>query len=170
VCWELLAGVHCSNGCRHVLESNNVVTRLHICDALTNGLNDTSTLVPEDDGEGTLGVLARQCVGICVADTGVVDLNADLVGLGGCDLDILNGEILAGFPGNGGLFWSVQLLGPFVISFLRSPRLSAAQCLSTRADPQAPSLEWRHNAGQRSSGSNHVAKLKDTKLQNVPCR
>lgn len=148
-----------------------MVTRLHVCDALTHGFNDTSTLVSEDDGEGTLRVLARQCVGICVADTGVVDLNADLVGLGGCDLDILNGEVLAGFPGNGSLFWSVQLLGPFVFSFLQSPRLSAAQCLSTRrADPQAPSLECRHNAGQRSSGNNHVTKLKDRKLQNVPCR
>ena len=84
-----------------------MVTGLHVCDTLTNGLDDTSTLVSEDDGEGTLGVLAGQCVGICVADTGVVDLNADLVGPGVSDLDILNGEVLASFPGNGGLFWSV---------------------------------------------------------------
>ena len=84
-----------------------MVTGLHVCDTLTNGLDDTSTLVSEDDGESTLGVLAGQCVGICVADTGVVDLNADLVGPGGSDLDILNGEVLASFPGNGGLFWSV---------------------------------------------------------------
>ena len=84
-----------------------MVTGLHVCDTLTNGLDDTSTLVSEDDGESTLGVLAGQCVGICVADTGVVDLNADLVGPGGSDLDILDGEVLASFPGNGGLFWSV---------------------------------------------------------------
>ena len=57
----------------------------------------------EDDGEGTLGVLAGQCVGICVADTGVVDLNADLMGLWGSNLDILDREVLAGFPGNGSL-------------------------------------------------------------------
>ena len=148
-----------------------MVTGLHVCDTLTNGLDDTSTLVSEDDGEGTLGVLAGQCVGICVADTGVVDLNADLVGPGGSDLDILNGEVLASFPGNGGLFWSVQLLGPFVTSKAPSPRLSAAQCLSIRrADPQAPSLECRHGRGQRGSGSSHIAKLEDKELQNVPCR
>jgi hypothetical protein len=38
-----------------------------------------------------------------VADTSVVNLNADLVGLGGSDLDILDGERLAGSPGNGSL-------------------------------------------------------------------
>ena len=80
-----------------------MVTGLHVCDTLTNGLDDTSTLVSEDDGEGTLGVLAGQCVGICVADTGVVDLNADLMGLWGSNLDILDREVLAGFPGNGSL-------------------------------------------------------------------
>ena len=39
-----------------------------------------------------------------------MNLNADLVGLGGSDLDVLNGEVLAGLPGDGslagdGLFW-----------------------------------------------------------------
>jgi hypothetical protein len=38
-----------------------------------------------------------------VADTGVVDLDADLVGLGGSDLDVLDAEVLAGLPGDGGL-------------------------------------------------------------------
>jgi hypothetical protein len=38
-----------------------------------------------------------------VADTSVVNLNADLVGLGGSDLDVLDGERLAGSPGNGSL-------------------------------------------------------------------
>jgi hypothetical protein len=38
-----------------------------------------------------------------VADTGVVDLNADLMGPWGSDLDILDREVLAGFPGNGSL-------------------------------------------------------------------
>jgi hypothetical protein len=88
----------------YILEGNDVVTGLYVCDALTNGLDNTSTLVPEDDGESTLRVLAGQCVGICVADTGVVDLNADLVGPWWEDFDILDGKVLAGFPGNGGLF------------------------------------------------------------------
>jgi len=81
-----------------------VITGLYVCDSLTNGLDNTSTLVPEDDRESTLGVLSGQRVGICVADTGVIDLNADLVGPGWEDFDILNGKVLAGFPGNGSLF------------------------------------------------------------------
>jgi hypothetical protein len=80
-----------------------VVTGLDVGDALANGLDDTGTLVSKDNGESTLGILARECVGICVANTSVVDLNSDLVGLGGSNLDILNGERLAGLPGNGGL-------------------------------------------------------------------
>jgi hypothetical protein len=47
-----------------VLESNNVVARLHVCDALADGLDDSSALVPEDNGECTLGVLSGECVGI----------------------------------------------------------------------------------------------------------
>lgn len=47
-----------------LLESDDVVADLDVGDALTNGLNDTSTLVSEDDGKSTLGVLARQSVGI----------------------------------------------------------------------------------------------------------
>lgn len=38
-----------------------------------------------------------------VTDTSVVNLNADLVGLGGSDLDILDGQRLTGSPGNGSL-------------------------------------------------------------------
>lgn len=38
-----------------------------------------------------------------MADTSVVNLNADFVSLGGSDLDVLNGEGLAGSPGNGSL-------------------------------------------------------------------
>lgn len=80
-----------------------MVARLHIGDALTNGLDNTSTLVTQDDGESSLWVLAGQSVGICVADSSVVDLNADLVGSWGQDFDVLDGEVLAGFPGDGGL-------------------------------------------------------------------
>lgn len=38
-----------------------------------------------------------------MAHSRVVDLDADLVGLGRRDLDVLEGEGLAGLPGNGGL-------------------------------------------------------------------
>ena len=103
-----------------VLKSNDVVAGLHGGDALADRLDDTGTLMTEDDGESTFGVLSGEGVGVCelsvpagaarererrtsVADTSVVDLNADFVSLGGSDLDVLNGEGLAGSPGNGGL-------------------------------------------------------------------
>lgn len=38
-----------------------------------------------------------------MADAGVADLDADLMGLGRRHLDILNAELLAGAPGNGRL-------------------------------------------------------------------
>jgi len=41
-----------------------MVTRLDIGDALANGLDDPGSFVPEDDGEGTLWILAGQRVGI----------------------------------------------------------------------------------------------------------
>ena len=39
----------------------------------------------------------------CVANTSVVNLHAHLVSLRGCNLDVLNREGLASFPGNSGL-------------------------------------------------------------------
>jgi len=36
-----------------------------------------------------------------MANSSVVNLNANLVCLGRCDLDVLNGEVLASFPGHG---------------------------------------------------------------------
>jgi hypothetical protein len=38
-----------------------------------------------------------------MADTGVVDLDADFVRLGRRDLNVLDGEVLAGLPGDCGL-------------------------------------------------------------------
>ena len=86
-----------------LLKSNDIVTWLDVGDALAYALDDTGTLVAKNDWEGTLGVLARECVGIRVADTGVVDLNANFVCPWWSNLDILNGEVLAGFPGDGSL-------------------------------------------------------------------
>lgn len=87
----------------YLLERNDVVARLHVGDALTNRLDNTSTLMTQDDGEGSLGVLAGQGVGICVADSSVVDLNTDFVCSWGQDFDVFDGQVLAGLPGNGGL-------------------------------------------------------------------
>ena len=77
-----------------------MVAGLDIGDALADGLDDAGTLVAQDDGEGTLGILAGEGVGVCVADAGVVDLDSHLVGLGRGNLDILDAELLASFPGD----------------------------------------------------------------------
>lgn len=47
----------------------------------------------------------------CVADTRVVNLNSDLVGLGRGDLDILDAQRLSSLPGNGGLASDGLLMG-----------------------------------------------------------
>jgi hypothetical protein len=106
-----------------VLEGDDVVARLHVGDTLADGLDDTSTLVSQNNGESTLGVLSGQCVRIffftllahitsrhsdcgsptCVADTSVVDLDSHFVSLGRGDLDVLDAQVLAGLPGHGGL-------------------------------------------------------------------
>lgn len=85
------------------VQGDDMVADLDICDSLADGLDDTGALVTQDDGESTLGILAGERVGVRVADTRVVDLDADFVRLGGCDLDVLDAERLAGLPGNGGL-------------------------------------------------------------------
>jgi hypothetical protein len=50
---------------------------------------------------GVVGGRGLQHTGM--ADTSVVDLDTDFVRAGRQDLDLLNGEVLAGFPGNCGL-------------------------------------------------------------------
>jgi hypothetical protein len=90
-------------GGEDVLEGDDVVAGLHVGDALTNRLDDTSALMSQDNGERALGVLSRQGVRIGMADTGVVNLDSDLVGLGGSDLNVLDAQLLAGLPGHGSL-------------------------------------------------------------------
>lgn len=42
-----------------------MVTGLYVGNALTDRLDVAGTLVAKDNGEGALGVLAGECVGIC---------------------------------------------------------------------------------------------------------
>ena len=83
-----------------------MITRLHVGNSLTNRLDVTGTLMTKDNGESTLGVLARECVCVGMADTSVVDLDTDFVGSGRKDLNLLDGEVLAGFPGNCSLWFA----------------------------------------------------------------
>ena len=57
----------------------------------------------QHDWERALWVLAALSVRIGVADTGVVDLNADFVCLWCCNLDLFNGQIFPSLPGDCGL-------------------------------------------------------------------
>lgn len=52
-----------ANG-RNILESDHIVTGLDGSHTLTDRLDNTGTLVAQDDGESTLGVLAGQSVGV----------------------------------------------------------------------------------------------------------
>jgi hypothetical protein len=121
-----------------VLERNNVVARLYIGDTLTNRLDVSGTFVTEDNGKGTLGVLAGECVGICVADTGVVDLDADFMGPGRENLNLLDGEVLAGFPSNCSLVKSVPVFCLRHLHVCGSRTCASARHLcKSSADPHA---------------------------------
>ena len=51
-------------GAENVLESDDVVADLNGSHTLADGLDNTGTLVTENDGESTLGILAGKSVGI----------------------------------------------------------------------------------------------------------
>lgn len=99
-----------------ILESNNVVTRLDVCDTFSDGLDNTSALVSQNDGEGAFGIFAGQGISIwessvcildirreintCVADTRVVDFNSHFMCFWRRNLYIFNGEIFTSLPGD----------------------------------------------------------------------
>lgn len=98
-----------------------------------------------------------------MADTRVVDLDADFVGAGRQDLDLLNGEVLAGFPGHSGLFfrqrggsWACwEQLVSSCADFKTRSLLSASIRTITRvaaltADPHAKSCNRRRSLGAES--------------------
>jgi hypothetical protein len=51
---------------KYVLERHDVVAGLDVRHALADRLDDAGAFMSQDDREGTLGVLAGECVGICV--------------------------------------------------------------------------------------------------------
>ena len=53
---------------RNLLERDHGVANLYVGDALADRFDDTGTLMSEDNREGALGVLAGECVGICVKE------------------------------------------------------------------------------------------------------
>ena len=71
-------------------------------DARADLAHDAGALVAEDGREDALRVGARQREGVGVADAGRHDLDQHLAGLRAFDVDGLDGEGLAGFPGDRG--------------------------------------------------------------------
>ena len=88
---------------RNVLQRDDVVARLDRRDALADALDDARALVAEHDRKRALRILARQSVGVGVADACVVDLDADFVGLWWCDFDFFDGQVGGRLPGDSGL-------------------------------------------------------------------
>ena len=84
------------------VERDDVVARCDAGDALTDGLHHRTALMAEDGGEHSLSVPARQSVGVGVAHAGVKHAQANLALTGRGDGDGLDGEVLAGFPCDGG--------------------------------------------------------------------
>lgn len=72
----------------------DVVTDIDLGDELSTSNDDTSTLVTTNKRKfGWEGPVTVQCVKICVADTGILDIDKDLIRawLGNGDLLVLEG-------------------------------------------------------------------------------
>jgi hypothetical protein len=65
----------------HTYLDADMVTNIDFSDEFTTSNNDTSTLVTTNKRKfGWQGPVAVQCVEICVADTGVLDIDENLIG------------------------------------------------------------------------------------------
>lgn len=51
----------------NLLQCDDMITWLHVGDAFADRLNDTGSLVSEDNGKGTLWVLAGEGVCVCIS-------------------------------------------------------------------------------------------------------
>jgi hypothetical protein len=124
-------------GREDVLQRNDMIANLNIRNTLTNRLDDTGALVSENDGESTLRVFSGECVGIGMANTSVINLNPHFMRPGRSNLDILDAEVLAGFPGNCCLY-AVSLSSPFA-SFISSAIVSPPVSADPHATPSPTS-------------------------------
>src|SRR5262249_21929745 len=84
------------------VEGDDVVAGADAGDAGADLLDHAAALVPEDDGEAALGVLAREGEGVGVADTAGADADQHLAGARPFDLDLLDLQRSSGLPGDGG--------------------------------------------------------------------
>lgn len=97
-----------------LLESNDIVTGLHGGNALADGLDDTGTLVTQNNGESTFGVLSGESVGIWLGQPCSIPL---------FQITNLCGRHQCGGPGCGPRGpWEEQLRRPQRREALRRPR------------------------------------------------
>ena len=99
----------------------NVVTNIDLADELTTSNDNTSTLVTTDERKfGWEGPVTVQCVEICVADTGVLDIDENLIGA-----RLGDGNLLV-------LEWTASLLdnlGPLLLGDLGRRHCELGFCL-----------------------------------------
>ena len=55
-----------------------MVAGLHVCDTLADGFDNAGTLMAQDNGEVTLGVLSRQSVGIFADSQYTITITPDI--------------------------------------------------------------------------------------------
>lgn len=104
-----------------------MITWLYIGDAFADRLDDTGSLVSEDNGKGTLRIFAGEGIRVCtvrsatifpfqnstsqeddasvltcVTNSSVVYLNANLMSLWRSNFNGLEAQVFAGLPGHGG--------------------------------------------------------------------
>jgi len=79
-----------------------MITWLHAGDTLADGLDNSTTLVAQDNREITLRIHSTSCVLVGVANTSVEDVDTNFARFGRCDLDVLDDEWRIGLPSDGG--------------------------------------------------------------------
>jgi hypothetical protein len=73
------------------VEWDHMVPDLNVVYPSTNTLDDTAALMSQDDGKSALGILAREGVGVGVADTGAVSVS-ELLAMRGYDIWVVVSE------------------------------------------------------------------------------
>jgi hypothetical protein len=91
-------------------------------------------------------VLTRIAEHTGMADTGVVYLNADFVRSWWSDLDVLNSQVLAGFPCDRGLLQSAQCLESSFQTLDFGIRVCVAHIICVRPQEPGRSSTNRHSS------------------------
>ena len=84
------------------IAQHHVIARFQSSHCRTHALHHASPFVAEDRGEDALRVVATQRVGVGVADAGGDVAHQHFARLRALDVDFLDDEWLACFPGDGG--------------------------------------------------------------------